>query len=73
MADPQPSPALRRHALRAALAPTVELLRQRRAADIGEGFIDDYVALRWLEWHGGSLRLTVTGENICRQVAAGLE
>jgi len=30
--------------------------------------IADYVALDWLEWQGGGLRLTVTGRNVCNQV-----
>jgi hypothetical protein len=28
------------------------------------------VRLDWLEWHGGSLRLTVTGDNVRHQAAA---
>lgn len=55
-------------ALRAGLLPTLSLLRTCRAAEIGEGFIDDYVALNWLEWNGGSLRLTVTGDNVRKQL-----
>lgn len=54
--------------LRNALLATVDLLRRRRASEIPEGYIDGYVALNWLEWHGGGLRLTITGSNICRQV-----
>lgn len=65
-------PVLRREALRNALLSTVDLLQRRRAAEITPGYIDDYVALNWLEWNGGSLRLTVTGGNICRQVKARL-
>jgi len=26
------------------------------------------VALHWLEWNGGALRLTVTGTNMCEQM-----
>lgn len=63
------SPA-RRDALRDALPVTVELLRRRRASDIAERDIDDYVALNWLEWNGGGLRLTAVGENVCKQLAA---
>lgn len=59
--------ALRREVLRDALPPTVELLKQRRAAEIEESYIDAFVALNWLEWNGGSLRLTTTGQNVCRQ------
>jgi hypothetical protein len=66
------TPALRRDGLRDSLLATVDLLKRRRAAEIDAGLIDDYVALNWLEWNGGGLRLTVTGENICRQLSARL-
>ena len=62
--------AQRRELLRDALLSSIELLRQRRASDIPEGFIDDYVALNWLEWHGGGLRITTVGENICKQITS---
>jgi len=62
-------PMLRREMLREALQACVTSLHKRRASEIPEGFIDDYVQLNWLEWHGGDLRLTTTGENICRQLA----
>jgi len=62
-------PALRREALSEALPATVDLLKQRRAADIAEGYVEEYVALDWLEWNGGSLRLTAVGENVCKQLA----
>jgi hypothetical protein len=61
-------PAAPRDVLRGALLATVDMLHRRRARDIPEGYIDDYVALHWLEWHGGGLRVTTTGENICRQM-----
>lgn len=60
----------RLEALRNALQPAADSLYHRRAADIPPGYIDDFVDLHWLEWHGGSLRLTITGENICRQTRA---
>jgi hypothetical protein len=60
---------IRHENLRDALPSTVELLKRRRASDIADGYIDGYVQLNWLEWNGGSLRLTDTGHNICRQVA----
>lgn len=62
------TPAPRVDALRGTLLSTVELLQHRRAGEIAERDIDDYVALNWLEWNGGSLRLTVTGDNIRRQL-----
>lgn len=60
----------RREALRDELLATVDLLKRRRAADIADGYIEDYVALHWLEWQGGALRLTTTGENVCKQLVS---
>lgn len=57
-------------ALRDALLSSIDSLHRRRAAEIPDGFIDDYVALNWMEWHGGGLRLTTTGENICKQLSS---
>lgn len=65
-------PRERLGALRAQLLETVDLLNGCRAAEIADGCIDDYVALHWLEWNGGALRLTVTGHNVCRQLVAGI-
>ncbi len=59
--------SLRRDALRAQLPQVANLLRLRRAGEIEEAVIDDLVSLSWLEWTGGSLKLTATGSNICRQ------
>jgi hypothetical protein len=59
-----------RQALHDALPATVALLQGRRANEIPAGYIDAYVGLDWLEWHGGGLRVTTTGENICRQQKA---
>jgi len=63
-------PAPRRELLRDALLSNVAMLYRRRAAEIPAGYIDDYVTLNWLEWHGGSLRLTTLGENICKQMTS---
>ena len=60
----------RREALRDELLATVDLLKQRRAGEIAEGYIDDYVSMHWLEWQGGTLRLTTTGENVCKHLTA---
>ena len=59
---------LRREALREALPDIVDLLARRRAVDIGIGYIDACVELNWLEWKGGALCLTTTGDNVCKQV-----
>jgi hypothetical protein len=55
-------------ALRGALLSSIDSLYRRRASEIPDGYIDGYVALNWMEWHGGGLRLTVVGENIRRQL-----
>lgn len=56
--------------LRDALPGTVDCLKRRRADLIDTALIEEYVTLQWLEWHGGGLRLTVTGRNVCAQIAS---
>jgi hypothetical protein len=68
-----PAPPLRSQVLRDSLLSTIDLLNRRRASEIADGYIDDYVALNWLEWNGGALRLTDTGQNIRKQLVADLE
>ena len=67
------SPRVSVDELRDSLLSTIDLLYRRRAAEVGDRFIDGYIALDWLEWNGGTLRLTATGENIRRQLVAGLD
>jgi len=67
---PAPGPADRKERLRQALPAAVELLRTRQAGLIGAVEIEEFVALNWLEWHGGTLRLTVTGSNVCSQLSS---
>ena len=62
--------AERKERLRQALPAAVELLRSRQAGLIAAREIEDFVALNWLEWHGGTLRLTVTGSNVVSQSRA---
>lgn len=50
-----------------------ELLWRRRAADIPSGYLDDYVRLGWLQWHGGSLRLTAPGEQVSESLRNSAE
>ena len=59
-------------ALQESLLVTVDLLSRRRACDIPEQTIDRFVALRWLQWNGGSLRLTEAGEAMVVQVQGGM-
>ena len=63
-------PSIRTAQLRNELLVTVDSLHRRRADLVSESLIADYVALNWLEWNGGSLRLTVTGTNMCEQMRA---
>lgn len=57
----------RQDALRLELPRVADLLRERRAGDIGDAVIDDLVELCWLEWRGGTLQLSQVGINICQQ------
>lgn len=57
-----------RERLRQALPATVGFLQRHEAGRIDDEDIDAYVRLNWLEWHGGGLRLTITGRNVCAQV-----
>ena len=60
----------RKERLRQALPAAVELLRTRQAGLIAPREIEDFITLNWLEWHGGTLRLTVTGSNVVSQSRA---
>lgn len=57
-------------ALRDSLRTSVDALQRRQANEIPEPLIDRLVELDWLEWNGGALRLTTTGENIYRKAVA---
>ncbi len=59
-------------ALQESLLATVDALSRRRACDIPEQTIDRFVALRWLQWNGGTLRLTATGEEMVVKVHASM-
>ncbi|BFO54298.1 MULTISPECIES: hypothetical protein [Comamonadaceae] len=56
--------------LREALPRIDRLLRSNQAGEIGEDVIDELVQCAWMEWNAGALRLTATGQNICRQMQA---
>ena len=59
-------------ALQESLLVTVDALSRRRACDIPEQTIDRFVALRWLQWCGGTLRLTAAGEEMLVKVQASM-
>jgi hypothetical protein len=58
--------------LQDALLAAVDALARRRACDIPEHTIDRLVALRWLRWSAGSLRLTEAGEATVVRLQAAL-
>jgi hypothetical protein len=41
-----------------------DALKRRRAAEIPETGIDDYIRLTWLCWNAGRLDLTQVGQNV---------
>ncbi len=61
-----------REQLRLGLLAAVDSLSRRRADLVSEKVIEDYVALRWLEWNGGGLRLTATGTTLCDEMRADM-
>lgn len=62
-------PQLRREMLRDNLLVTMGHLYRRHASLIEAGYIEDYVALHWLEWNGGTLRLTDSGHRVCNELS----
>jgi hypothetical protein len=58
--------------LQDALLVAVDALGRRRACDIPEHTIDRLVALGWLRWSAGSLRLTEAGEATVVKMQAAL-
>ncbi|WP_124543626.1 hypothetical protein [Piscinibacter terrae] len=67
MCTPLP-PASRSDRLRQEFPASVDSIRRDRADQIPDGFVEDYLALHWLEWHSGSLRLTSTGTDTCEEI-----
>ena len=65
-------PSDRQQLLFDALLTTVDQLQRCRAAEIPEGYIEDYVALDWLKWDAGALRLTAGGDQVCKQLLRNL-
>ena len=59
-------------ALQDSLLATVDALSRRRACDIPEQTIDRFIAMRWLQWNGGNLRLTAAGEEMLVAVHASM-
>ncbi len=57
----RPAPAVT-HELCDALAAAADALVSRRASEIAESDREDFIALGWMEWHGGTLRLTMLGQ-----------
>lgn len=64
------SPTLRRERLRDGLPSAVAMLKADRVDLIPQGFVDDYVALSWLEDRGAGLRVTYSGAALCMDIVA---
>ncbi|MCW7537823.1 hypothetical protein OOT46_08175 [Aquabacterium sp. A7-Y] len=68
-------PPCQREVLRALLPMVERHLLSRRVDLLSPRDLGQYLALEWLEWHGGTLRLTDVGRNVrdqVREVSAGL-
>jgi hypothetical protein len=63
-------PPERRNLLAGRLPDAAHLLWRRRAAEVPTSDIDDYVALHWMYWAGGTLALTANGQAVHDMVAA---
>jgi len=58
---PRPAPVVTEQICNAFVTAADELLR-RRAGLIAESDIDDFIALGWMDWDAGSLRITPLGQ-----------
>ncbi|MDB5819864.1 MAG: hypothetical protein JWQ11_3504 [Rhizobacter sp.] len=58
-------------ALKASLPLAMDLLDKRQAGLIGDAVIDQYVSQHWLEWNGGTLRLTTKGREVWSAAGGG--
>ncbi|HET9643710.1 MAG TPA: hypothetical protein VFP68_10230 [Burkholderiaceae bacterium] len=52
------------------LPTAVSSLWRRRAWEIPEGHVDDYVKLGWMDWNSGALVLTSSGQAVHDRVVA---
>lgn len=62
-------PTLRHEQLRDARPGTMAMINADRVDLIPYGFVDDYVALSWLEDCGAGLRLTCSSVALCMDIA----
>jgi hypothetical protein len=56
--------------LLADLPVAVDKLWRRRAAEVPEQDLDDYVTLQWMSWNCGALMLTPNGRSLLDMVVA---
>lgn len=71
-----PAPSItheRRQALALALPLNIEMLRQRRTADVPYVDVEAYVALGWMRWAGGRIVVTPAGMSMRDIVVASEE
>lgn len=72
MSAATPAPVIT-HELCEAFSEAADAIARRRAGAIAATLVDDCVALRWMEWHGGSLRLTPLGHMALIRIRARTE
>lgn len=63
-------PPLTQDELRRSLHDSADALQRCQAHEIPGALIERLVELDWLEWRGGALVLTTTGQNIYRKERA---
>lgn len=61
----------REEALAQVLPLHIEMLGQRRAAELPRGDVQDYLALGWLRWAGGRIVVTPMGMGIRNRAGDG--
>ncbi len=71
MDSTKPAPVITEH-LCDVFAAAADALVQRRAGDIPGHDIDDFIALGWMRWHGGSLQITPLGHMALLRIRARL-
>jgi hypothetical protein len=67
-AQPLVRPRFRREQLRDALPLTLAMLSSNRPDLINPGYVEDYIALRWLESGQFGIRLTTAGQAVCGKI-----
>jgi hypothetical protein len=63
--SPVGKPSVTDQSLYAELLTAVDKLLRRRADQLDEKKVDQFVRKGWLQWNGGALKLTPMGAQVC--------